>query len=54
MTTRQRFGRALIAEGIRIDSMGLAIDPGAIYDCREDGRITRCGIDIVKKRKAKK
>lgn len=49
MTTRQRFGRALIAEGITHDSMGLPIDPAAIYDCREDGHVSRCGLTLTRK-----
>ncbi len=49
MTTRQRFGSDLIATGMTHDSMGFPIDPGAIYDCREDGHVVRCGLDIKHK-----
>jgi hypothetical protein len=49
MTTRQRFGSDLIATGMTHDSMGHPIDPAAIYDCREDGHVSRCGLDIKRK-----
>jgi hypothetical protein len=49
MTIRQRFGSDLIATGMTHDSMGHPIDPGAIYDCREDGHVSRCGLTLTRK-----